>query len=411
MIVKPRARPLIQIKCALEQGHTMNEMKADPGDAAAAGDRQNALIAALCDSARYPHDVGRVRVLETHISWVLLTGRYAYKIKKAVDFGFLDFSTLARRKHCCEEELRLNRRLAPDIYLDVVPIRGSHQAPRFDGDGPVVEYAVRMREFPQGALADALLPRGDFGAREIDLLAVAIARFHGAAAQAGPATGFGAPELVLREALQNFDQISEFGNTPDDQETLENLRAWTMRMHGRLRETMALRLQAGYVRECHGDLHLGNIAVLDGQPVPFDCIEFNPELRWIDVMSELAFLTMDLADRGYPQLAARILNRYLEEGGDYDGVRLFDFFQVYRALVRAKVQRLHQGSREAAAGAVDATEWGRYIALSRQLAAPRATFLLITHGLSGCGKSTVSQSLLEGLCAVRVRSDVERKRL
>lgn len=387
----------------------INMMAADRRETRAT-DQQH-LVSALSNPACYPHAVGRVRVLDTHISWVLLTGSIAYKIKKAVNLGFLDFSTLAVRKHFCEEELRLNRRLAPGIYLEVAAIRGTLQAPHFGGDGPVLEYAVRMREFPQEALADTLLRSGQFGAREVDMLADAIASFHAAAAPVGTGSGFGAPELVLRGALQNFEQIGQFETAAADEVMLGVLRDWTLRSHAQLADGMARRVATGRIRECHGDLHLGNIAVLDGQPTPFDCIEFSPELRWIDVMSELAFLTMDLTDRGHPEFAARFLNRYLEETGDYEGLRLLDFYQVYRALVRAKVHGLRDRQRDGAVRTADETRFSHYLGLARRLVVPRRPYLVITHGLSGSGKSTVSQSLLEGLGAARVRSDVERKRL
>lgn len=387
----------------------INMMESDSEDDRATD--QQRLVSALSNPACYPHPVGRVRVLETHISWVLLTGSIAYKIKKAVDLGFLDFSTLALRKHFCEEELRLNRRLAPAIYIDVVAIRGTPQSPRIGEDGPVIEYAVRMREFPQELLAHALLQYGTFGPQQIDALAVVMASFHAAAAPAGADTGFGAPEVVLREALQNFEQIRQFDIALGDATALETLRSWTLKTHAALRDAMVQRAVDGSVRECHGDLHLGNIAVLDGQPTPFDCIEFSPELRWIDVMSELAFLTMDLTDRGHPELAARFLNRYLEETGDYEGLRLLDFYQVYRALVRAKVHGLRNRQHYGTARADGQAGFSHYLGLSGRLIAPRTRYLLITHGLSGCGKTTLSQALVEHLGAVRIRSDVERKRL
>jgi uncharacterized protein len=391
--------------------NTFNINKMGLSHAELRSDEQSNLVAALSSPLCYPHAVGSVHVLETHISWVLLTGSVAYKIKKSVDLGFLDFSTLALRKHFCEEELRLNRRLAPAIYIDVVAIRGTPQSPRIDGDGPVIEYAVRMREFHQEFLADALLQRGAFGSQQIDALAVIMASFHAASAPAGGDSGFGTPELVLREALQNFEQIQTTGIAPDDATALETLRSWTLRTHAALRDAMARRAAGGSVRECHGDLHLGNIAVLDGRPTPFDCIEFSPELRWIDVMSELAFLTMDLTDRGHPALAARFLNRYLEETGDYEGLRLLDFYQVYRALVRAKVHALRNCQRDGTVHTDRQPAFSRYLDLAARLIAPRKRYLVITHGLSGCGKTTLSQALIECLGGVRVRSDVERKRL
>jgi aminoglycoside phosphotransferase family enzyme/predicted kinase len=370
------------------------------------------LFAALLDPACYPHPVAGVRVLETHISWVLLTGEYAYKIKKPVFLGFLDFSTLGLRRHFCEEELRLNRRLAPELYLDLAEIRGTPAAPRIGGDGPVLDYAVRMREFPQASLASRALAQGAFGAAEVDALAALVAQFHSGAPRARPQERFGDPDAVLADALQNFDQVLPLVKAAPDDRALRALRRWTEREFALRRGAFAARKQQGFVRECHGDLHLGNIVVLDGRPVPFDCIEFNDDLRWIDVMNEAAFLAMDLEDRGRRDLAWRFLNRYLEATGDYAGLAVLPFYRVYRALVRAKVHLMRSGQsglrraeKSRLAGAFE-----DYLRLAGRLAAPERPALILAHGLSGCGKTTFTQPLIEALGAVRVRSDLERKR-
>jgi uncharacterized protein len=371
------------------------------------------LPAALLHPECYPHPVREVRLLETHISWVLLTGDYAYKIKKPVDLGFLDFSTLGMRGHYCEEELRLNRRLAPEFYLEVVPVRGTTVAPHIGGDGPLLDYAVKMREFPQDALASRLLERDQFGAREVDALAAAIANFHAAAAPARATDRFGSPETLYAAALQNFEQILPRLRLARDKEAVQLLREWTEREFRARHDAFAARKRGGHVRECHGDLHLGNIVVSDGRPVPFDCIEFNDELRWIDVVSEVAFVVMDFHDRGRPDLGWRFLNRYLEASGDYDGLAVLRFYLVYRALVRAKVHLIR--SQQPGLLASDKSRlklaFHGYLRLASRLSAAGALSLLITHGVSGSGKTTATQSLIELLGAVRVRSDVERKRL
>jgi aminoglycoside phosphotransferase family enzyme/predicted kinase len=370
------------------------------------------LFVALQDPACYPHPVAGVRMLETHISWVLLTGEYAYKIKKPVDLGFLDFTTLGLRRHFCEEELRLNRRLAPELYLDLVEIRGTPAAPRIAGTGPVLEYAIRMREFPQASLASRALARGAFGAAEVDTLAAAIARFHDEAPRARVQERFGAPDVVLADALQNFEQVLPLARSAPDERVLRSLRRWTEREFARGRSVFDARKAHGMVRECHGDLHLGNIVLHDGRPVPFDCIEFNDGLRWIDVMNEAAFLAMDLEDRGRRDLAWRFLNRYLEATGDYAGLAVLPFYLVYRALVRAKVHLMR--SRQAGLPRTEKARLARafqgYLALAARLAAPRRPALILAHGLSGSGKTTMTQPLVEALGAVRVRSDLERKR-
>jgi aminoglycoside phosphotransferase family enzyme/predicted kinase len=371
------------------------------------------LFAALQRPECYPHPVSRVQVLETHISWVLLTGQYAYKIKKPVNLGFADFSTLGLRRHYCEEEVRLNRRLAPEIYLEVVSIRGDARAPRVGGDGPVLDYAVKMVQFPQETLASRMLAAGTFGAAEADGLAARIAAFHAAAPAAAPGGRLGGPESVLAPALQNFDQMLALAAGSAEDGLLRTLRKWTEREFVARHDAFQRRQSGGAIRECHGDLHLGNIAVLDGRPVPFDCIEFNDELRWIDVASEAAFLVMDLEDRGRRDLAWRFVNRYLETTGDYGGVEVLRFYLAYRALVRAKVHlmraRQPQVRRDEKLRLEQA--FRHYLGLAQAYAQPRGAALLVTHGLSGCGKSTATQTLLETIGAVRLRSDLERKRL
>jgi len=371
------------------------------------------LIAALGEPARYPHPVERVERLETHISWVLLAGEYAYKLKKPVALGFLDFTTLAARKRCCEEELRLNRRTAPELYLSVVAITGSEADPALDGDGVAIEYAVKMRRFDQAGLLDRVAKRGALTPALVDEIARGIAAFHARIAVAPPASPFGRPDQVTAPPLANFEHVARLIGPSPDVPQLERLRAWTAREGERLAPAFAARKAGGFVRECHGDLHLGNIALVDGVPTPFDCIEFNDELRWIDVMNEVAFLVMDLLDHRLPTTAYRCLNAYLEATGDYGGLAVLNYYLVYRAMVRAKVAciRAHQAGISAdARGAAEGEYWG-YFHLAERLARLGGPALVLMHGLSGSGKTTVAQELLERIGAVRVRSDVERKRL
>lgn len=388
-------------------------MTAQHASPAAATSRLPALLTALCRPECYPHPVAGVRVLETHISWVLLTGAWAYKIKKPVDLGFLDFSTLELRRHFCEEELRLNRRLAPQVYDAVVEIRGTPDNPRVEGPGPVLEYAVKMREFAQDALAGRLLAANRLTPRHIGRLAATVAAFHERTATTATGSAFGLPANVLAPALANFEALRPLLATPEDRAVLAALREWTEREHGARRARFEERHAGGAVRECHGDLHLGNIVLIDGEFVPFDCIEFNPELRWIDVMSEVAFLVMDLTDRRRPDFASRFLNAYLELTGDYGGLGVLRFYLVYRAMVRAKVHCI----RASQAGVPPAERRrllaaGRdYLDLAQRFTRGGRPALIITHGVSGSGKTTATQALVESSEAVRVRSDIERKRL
>ena len=364
------------------------------------------LLEALQDPRLFDHPVTAFTLLETHISWVLLTGPFAYKIKKPVDLGFLDFSTLAARKHFCDEELRLNRRLAPRLYRDVVPICGTPATPRLGGAGEPFEYAVRMVQFPQQALLDRVLAAGGLTSERIDAMAGAIAAFHADAAVAGPEQPYGAPDLVFQPVRENFVQIDPLLDAPAERARLERLRDWSINRFRELQPLLQQRKADGRIRECHGDLHLGNM-LLDGATVTaFDCLEFSPPLRWIDVQSDLAFLLMDLREHRAEARAQRLLDGYLALTGDYDGLALQPFYQVYRALVRAKVAAIRLGQSGGDGGELHA-----YLALADRLRQPRSPCLLLTHGLSGSGKSHISQQLLERLGALRLRSDVERKRL
>ena len=378
---------------------------------------RNTAAASLIENLRqarcYPHHVENIQLIETHISWVLLTGEYVYKIKKPLDLEFLDFSTLRRRHVCCEDELRLNRRLAPQIYLDVVAITGSVTAPTIAGHGDAIEYAVKMRQFPQDALASALLAAGKLRPQHLEALATTVSEFHRTAPATDAGSAFGTPQAIRNAAVQNFDQLQPLLVKPDECASIAELRAWTMREHEAQQNLMEQRRVAGAVRECHGDLHLGNIALLDDRLVAFDCLEFNPQLRWNDVLSEVAFLVMDLHDRGSPHLAWLFLNEYLGISGDYAGIPLLPFYLVYRAMVRAKVHALRanqpgldQSRRDALLHATST-----YLALAQKFAQHRRPALIITHGFSASGKSRVAGALMQQHGAIRLRSDVERKRL
>jgi aminoglycoside phosphotransferase family enzyme/predicted kinase len=374
--------------------------------------QQQRLIAALRDPRRYPHAAKSVQVIETHISWLLLAGDHAYKIKKALDLGFLDYSTLDERRFCCDEEIRLNRRTAPDIYLDTVPVGGSPDEPVFDAQ-PAIEYAVRMRRFASARLMDSLLLRGKVTARHIDRLAATIAGFHGGLPVAAAGSAFGTAASVRAAALQNFEQLHLQLTDAADRASVAALKTATEAEHAACAGTFEARLAQGHVRECHGDLHLGNI-VLDGdEPVPFDCIEFNPSLRWIDVISEIAFTVMDLLHRDHPRYAWRLLNACQEASGDYAGVSVLRFYLAYRATVRAKVSaiRARQAHTSRRANSVELAACRSYLALARQFLQQRRPALVITHGLPGSGKTTFSQLALEQMGAIRIRSDVERKRI
>lgn len=373
---------------------------------------QARLVERLRHPALYGRDVDQVTVIETHISWVLLTGRYAYKIKKAVDLEFLNFKTLAARRFYCEEEVRLNRRLAPTIYLDVVAITGSIETPVIGGSGPVIEYAVHMRQFQEGLLLSDLLGRGELTPSHIDELAAEVAAFHARTAKARADMPFGRPDDILRPALQNFAQIMGVVGDGGDQAALRSLLHWTEREHARRTPFFVERRDEGFVRECHGDLHLGNIAIVDGTITLFDCIEFNASMRWIDVMNDVAFLVMDLQERKRPDLAARFLNAYLSITGDYDGLSVLRFYVVYRAMVRAKIARLRWAQLNGSPEREElASAYATYVNLAKRESEPPQPAVIITHGVAGSGKTTCSDVVIASVGAVRIQSDIERKRL
>ena len=371
-----------------------------------------ALIAALQNPALFPHSVEGFQVIETHISWVLLTGSFAYKIKKPMNFGFLDFTDLDKRKHFCAEELRLNQRLADDLYLEVLPITGSESAPQLGGEGPAIEYALKMRQFPQSQLLSAVQARGELTPAHIDALARQIAEFHGNTPAVAESHPLCSPQAIVAPMRQNFEQIRPLLSDAADLRQLEALEAWTEANITRLEPLLAQRAANGSIRECHGDIHLGNATLLDGEVVLFDCIEFNEEFRLIDIASDIAFLAMDLEDRGLKALSRRLLSAWLEHSGDYDALQLLNLYKAYRALVRAKVALFslaHQS--DAVQKAATLRQYRNYANLAESYSAIPSPFLSITSGVSAVGKSHVALRLVEALGAIRLRSDVERKRL
>lgn len=356
----------------------------------------------------------RLQCIETHISYVLFDRGCAYKIKKAVRFPFLDFTTLAAREFYCREELRLNRRLAPSIYLGVVPIVGTLDAPVLDpgetSGGPALEYAVKMREFDQEQLLSRVIARDELTTVRVDELAAEVAAFHERTGRTIGGTSYGEPAGILGDARENFAAMEAADIDTADRAELQRLSAWTEREATRRTPAFVARKADGFVRECHGDLHLGNIAIVDGAVTLFDCIEFNPSMRWIDVMSDVAFLAMDLRDRNRPDLAARVLNTYLTKTGDYEGLAVLPFYTVYRALVRAKIACLRIAQTAGDARAALTAEFRAYVDLARRETMRKPPTVIITHGVSGSGKSTRAQALVDA-GAIAIRSDVERKRL
>ncbi|MNO44850.1 Phosphotransferase enzyme family protein [compost metagenome] len=370
------------------------------------------LIAALQNPALFPHPVENLRLIETHISWVLLTGPYVYKIKKPVNFGFLDFTSLEARKHFCEEELRLNQRLTEGLYLEVLPITGSEDAPVLNGTGPAIEYVLKCREFSQEGLLSEVQARGELSEAHIDALARQIADFHQRTPQVPQENPLGTPEACMAPVRQNFEQIRPLLSEAGDLQQLDALEAWAETSFDRLLPVFQARKTNGLIRECHGDIHLGNAAIIDDQVVLFDCIEFNEPFRFTDVCADFAFLAMDLEDRGLKSHSRRFVSQYLEYTGDYQALELLNFYKAYRALVRAKIALFSLAHiSDAVQKAATLRQYRNYANLAESYSAIPTPFLAITHGVSAVGKSGVALRLVEALGAIRLRSDVERKRL
>ena len=371
---------------------------------------QAALVAALVQhlsTKGHP-----VHCFDTHISWVLVAGDHAYKIKKAVIMDFMDSSTLAARRHLCEEEVRLNRRLSPELYLDVVKISGDAMRPCLNGTGEAIDYAVRMHAFPQTALWCRRLADGQLSVQEVDAFADRLGRFHQQAATAPAASPWGSLEGFAASADTTMKALARLAPDSASRQTLAKLQAWDTQQRLRLAAAFAKRKSAGMVRDCHGDLHTGNILTTQRGVEVFDCIEFSEALRWIDVINDAAFAWMDLACRGRHDLATRFLNGYLTLTGDYDGLAMLFYYGMHRALVRCLVLLLRAEQTTLPHNvAAHRREALAYLSFAERLAAPGKPAVLITHGYSGSGKTSFSRQAAELLGAVHLRSDIERKRM
>jgi aminoglycoside phosphotransferase family enzyme/predicted kinase len=368
-------------------------------------------IAELLDAASFPHPVTQLQLRETPISWIVLTGRYAYKIKKPVRFNFIDASSLQRRQFLCAEELRLNRRFAPDLYLDVVPIVEQQGRLRVGAAGTPVDYAVRMRQFAASEELDQQLTQHRVSREDMAALGRSIAAQHRRAAVAAAGEEYGRPALIQAQLQENFGPLRGALTDGADLRLLERLERWSQASIDRHAPLLAQRRLSGRVRECHGDLHGGNIVRWHGEFLPFDCLEFAPKLRWIDVISDVAFLFMDLLTHARPDLGFVYLTAWLEDSGDYEAMRLLPLYAVYRALVRAKVDAL--GAAGASPDVAQALRMRLRARLdtAAQLMSGRAPVLLLMHGVTASGKSWLSEQLIAALGAVRMRSDLERRRL
>ena len=371
-----------------------------------------ALPQALLDPALYPHAAPAPQLIETHISWVVLAGEYAYKFKKPVRFAFLDYSTRAMRRAACRTEVELNARWAPDLYLGVSELVASAAGWRLDVPGAALEPAVRMRRFDRREELDALVARAAVAPAELAALGTELARWQAAGPVVAPDSTLGRPAAALGAAEENLATLFACAATAQHPQ-LAQLAAWVRATHAVLAPTLAARRAAGRVRECHGDLHTRNVVRWRGRLTPFDGIDFDAGLRCIDVASDVAFLGMDLERLARADLGHALLDAWFAASGDYAAARVLPWFLCYRALVRAKVGALRAGQLAAGSPVAEsiAVECAGFLALAARYAAASPGRLILTHGVSGSGKSWLASRLVTALPAIRLRADVERKRL
>ncbi|WP_042970141.1 bifunctional aminoglycoside phosphotransferase/ATP-binding protein [Burkholderia pseudomallei] len=361
--------------------------------------------AALRRASTYPHPAGPIVRIETHLSVVYLVGRFAYKRLKPFDFGFANFSELAARRRACEAELALNRPLAAPIYLAAGPLVRRARGLRLFGAGAAVDHVVRMRRFDERMLFSRLLARGALDAADIDAAATRLAAYHLHAPRDIPRRAYGS----ARELRRQLDDMLAPLERALGAALPASLRAWCVRRCDELAAHLDARRADGYVRACHGDLHLNNVVKRGRAALMFDCIDFDDALRWIDVINDLSFLLMDLHAHDRAALAHRLLNRWLDETGDFAGLAALPLYVAYRALVRALVATMRAGG-DAAARAARIERARRYVDVAAHAARARRPCLLLCHGYSGSGKSVASRALADVSGAIRLSSDSERKR-
>ncbi|MCE9560593.1 MAG: AAA family ATPase [Planctomycetes bacterium] len=378
------------------------------------------LIELLSDPAAYPHPVAMIEVRQTHISTVFLAGDFVYKLKKPVALGFLDFTTLEKRLHFCREEVRLNRRLAPDVYLDVVPITPTDNGVRVGGEGEVIEWAVKMRRLPNEATFLQRVQRGTADAKLAESIASRIADFHRNADTSERIASFGHFDIVARNILDVFERASPTIEGVSNRDVFNRTRLLAEESLTRLRPLIDSRANRGVTRDCHGDLHLDHVYCFPGEPPPgdliiIDCIEFNEQFRCIDPIADMAFAVMDLAFIGRRDLAQAFTNSYFRSSRDDEGRNLLPLYMAYRAAVRGMVDGLLLTEKEVPENerttALIRARAHWLLALTELESPGRRPCLLLVAGLPGSGKSTLARMLAEAAGFDVIRSDVVRKEL
>ena len=363
----------------------------------------------------YPEPTGRVELIQTHVSCIFLTDRYAYKVKKPVDFGFLNFSTIDRRRFYCNEEVRLNRRLCPDMYEGVVEIHETPTGAAFYGTGKTLDYAVKMKRLPADRMLDRLIESDSVSEAEMKQIARVIACFHRDAATSETIAEYGHIERIMFNWQENFDQVVAFEDTTLPAHDRELIRSYIFSIAGNNRQLFEQRVSDGFIRECDGDIHLENICLHNGAVLIFDCIEFNERFRFSDTAADIAFLLMDLDFHGRHELADHVITEYVNASGDTGVTALIDFYKIYRACVRGKVEsiRMTDSGIDPVARELAGIRASRYFRLACGYIARLhlKPTLFITCGLMGVGKSTLAQQLCFELGIGLYGSDSTRKGL
>jgi hypothetical protein len=379
-----------------------------------------ALIRALSDPKAYPFSTAEIEVRQTHISMVFLAGAFVYKVKKPVKLPFLDFSTLEKRRHYCEEEVRLNRRLAPDVYLGVIPVTGDDGNLRFEGQGEPADWAVKMRRLPEEATLERRLARDELAPADLAALARRLAEFHRSAARSEHISEFGRCETVAKNIHENFAVAAPLVGRTMSQSVRDRLVALNEESLGTLQPLIDARAARGIPCDTHGDLHLDHVYLIPDRSAPadlvvVDCIEFNERFRYADPVADIAFLLMDLEFHGWPDLAAGFADAWFEASGDAEGRALLPLYVSYRAAVRGKVDGLQLVETEIPEVAREkalARARGHWLLALNQLESPdRHVCLVLIGGLPGTGKSSLAASLSAAGNFHVIRSDVIRKEL
>jgi len=358
----------------------------------------------------YPHPVTQIEMIQTHASWVFLAGPFAYKFKKPVDFGFMDFSTLAKRQYFCQQELKLNRRFAPALYLNVLPVYQHGGVFNLNGPGDIVDYCLKMARFEQSGLLDQKLAHGELDAQWMDDLACDVARFH-AQVQINNNRGFDHAVLLAEHIDDNLAIAARHIGPAIEPGVLKALRIFSDTAMNEKKAALQQRQRERHIRHCHGDLHFRNITLINGKPTLFDCIEFNDAYRIIDTMNDVAFLVMDCDAHGRSDLGMRFLSRYLEHCDDYAALELLPLYLFYRASVRGKVACIMADEIAEEEQQPQWQEARRYFDLALTYAKAGTTRLFAVGGLSGSGKSHLSLQACGKERAIIIRTDAIRKRI